>query len=254
MNLITYKPDMMRLLPTLLFFLSISNFLIAQNKPFVLEIRGGANQVQLNYDLDFFETLLPTDDFTLFTARESDWGYTFGVGGAKNIRDRFEWVTNLDFVRVEYATQSGVYGSNGTLPLQEVGPDVPVLLFGIKDFSFLNIETGIRYYLKNRNKGFFAGAFLSSFIHLNTDWNFLTMYSPGIIYNDVDYSTFQEEVNFKNLFFVGLNAGYRFNITERLGIGPVVDYRLGLNSAVDTTAGNTNPSAFGINVLAAWKF
>jgi len=235
------------------FFLILSISLDAQDSKFTLELRGGINNSDVNYGIEELSTILPLDDYpNFFSSGVGNTAFSFGLGGAYALGKHVEFTANIDYTRYNYDVVSTVMTAGVTNLFR---PEVISTIFGNTSYNYLNIETGIRYSLsEERNKGFFFGAFVSNMFHLDTDWKLRSIFENGVIDNNADFSQNQERIDFKNLFFLGLNTGYKFKLKENFSLSPVIDFRYGLNSVVESNESVPSPLAVGYYVMASWQF
>ena len=228
-----------------------------ESSKFALEVRGGINYSDMNYGTEYLRGLLPTDDYTTYTViGEGTDGYSLGIGGSWMINNRFEGVVNLDYVRFSYKGTSTVVDELLNPQSSNPRPEVPILLASVIDYSYLNMEIGIRYsFSEDLTKGLFAGASISNMLHLNTDWSdFRVWYEDRRFSANEDFTDSQDGLAFNDLLFLGLNVGYKYKITDRLSIVPLIDFRYGLNSVAETTESIPSPLVINFQAQAIWNF
>jgi hypothetical protein len=244
----------------LLFFLCFlfvaQNIVFAQNTSFGIELRAGYNFSDVDYGIAHLDHLIPISDYPIFSrAEEGELGYSFGIGAAFSFGKHIELLTNIDFIRLNYDVATGVFDEGSIPPNRPVQPDVPIIIAGTVGYSYINIETGLRYSFKpdSRTRPF-VGIFINDMIHLNTAWTFTVKYQDNQIADKIDFSENQDEITFSNVFFAGMNAGCQFMITENFSIAPMIDFRYGLNPVVKNEPGIKAPFVLGFNIQGKWWF
>jgi len=232
------------------------NFIFAQDSTFNFEVRLGINNSDMNYGIDELSDLLPIDDYPIYSSSGvGAVGYSIGVGLGWSLSKHFELITNIDYSLLNYDVSSGVFRTLTSTLGRPVQPETPTFIDGTVGYSFINIEPEIRYHFNpNKKEGLFVGASISNMIHLNTDWQFDVLYEDLRIENDVDFSEYQEGIEFKDLFFLGLNTGYYFKIKENFSIGPKFNFHFGLNPIVEDGSNVLSPTIFGFNVYSKVSF
>lgn len=227
--------------------------LISQSSDMSFEIRVGLNTSDVGYGIDKLRGILPTEDYTLYSnSGNPGLGFALGASFGWNFANHFELITSFDYQKLNYGVESGVSDVAPIPANRPIRPEVPIFFSGAAGYSYLNIETGVRYsFNTDPRKGFFVGAFISDMIHLGTDWTLDVTYEDQRIVENVDFSDVQGDLEFNNVVFLGLNTGYYFTIKENFSIGPMVDIRFGLNSAVDIESA---PFAMGFYLQGKWNF
>lgn len=246
----------MKTILSFLFFIFISLSTFAQDKTiWSLELRGGSNYSDMNFGTSLLEPLLPLEDYEVNSSfGDGDFGYFIGAGLSGTFGKRWELITNIEFVTFSYDISAAVFDipfDFNRVPRE----GVPNLFSGVLNYRFLNIETGVRYtFSDDRSEGFFIGAFISDMIHLDTDSDLSVRFEDFSIQKELSVEDFRSEVEYENIWFVGLNMGYNFRIADKISVGPIADFRYGLNPVVDKDVEDTiEPIAINLGVQAKWR-
>ncbi len=245
-----------RLLIILGFIFLVQNVVFTQLSTYGLEFRSGYNYSEANYGIAPLDNLIPISDYPIFArSEEGALGYSFGIGASCFFGNRLELLTHIDFFQLNYDVGTAALDSGSIPPNRPVQPDVPVIIAGTVGYAYLNIETGLRYNFSPDSRSRpFVGIFISDMIHLNTDWTFQVKYQDNQVKGNVDFSENQQGIEYRNVFFAGMNAGCHFKVTEHFSLSPMIDFRYGMNPVVKIDDPVSVPYVFGFNLLGKWWF
>lgn len=246
----------LRTLHLFIFLVILNGISFGQDSTLTYELRIGTNFNDANYGIEKLQDLFPIGEYPIYTnGGESGAGYQFGLGVSWAFSKHFELVTTIDYLRYNYDVTSGVLDFD-TIPTgRPIRPTVPIFITGSVGYTYLNIESGIRYsFNKDSKRGFFIGGFISDMVHLNTDWTFDVKFEDQRIENGVDFSEDQEDLEFKNVVYLGVNAGYFVRLGKRISLAPLIDLRFGMNPVVDIQDEPLNPTTYSFNLVGKWNF
>lgn len=223
--------------PRFLFVLltALPFFLQAQLPRFSLEISGGLNYSDLNYGYELFdfESILPKDDYLLFSeGGQPDWGAQYGIGVNFRVLNRMTAFAGAHYSSLSYRIEASVDNLNPNVT-RAPSPEIPVGVDGLVNYNFADLHAGLNYhFFRKPENGLYASLSLSHLIHLRT------LPVLGVTYEDMSTGTEEDlpaiaEPDYKGLWFAGLGLGYRIPAATRLWVTPFAEFRYGLNPLIE---------------------